>query len=57
MLCMVMHFVMYSKPTQSLYIILFVLIVIPIGFFFKYYTGPAHQWFNEHGAAVLYEIF
>jgi hypothetical protein len=48
---------MHSKPTQSPYIILSVLIVIPIGFFCKYYTGPAHQWFNDHGAAVLYEIF
>ena len=28
-----------------------------MGFFFKYYTGLAHEWFNNYGAAVFYEIF
>ncbi|WP_246163136.1 hypothetical protein [Brasilonema sennae] len=23
------------------------LIVVTMGFFFKYYTGPAHEWFND----------
>ncbi|KAB8334207.1 DUF2809 domain-containing protein [Scytonema tolypothrichoides VB-61278] len=48
---------MLSKPTQSFYIIVCMLIVITMGFFFKYYTGPAHEWFNDYGAAVFYEIF
>ncbi len=48
---------MLSKPTQSFYIIPSLLIVIAMGFFFKYYTGPAHEWFNDYGAAVFYEIF
>jgi hypothetical protein len=48
---------MLSKPTQSLYTILSLLIVIAMGFFFKYYTGPAREWLNDYGAAVFYEIF
>jgi Protein of unknown function (DUF2809) len=48
---------MSSKSTQNSYLIFSLLIVIAVGFVFKYYTGPAHQWFNDYGAAVLYEIF
>ncbi|BAY43441.1 hypothetical protein SAMD00079811_10210 [Scytonema sp. HK-05] len=48
---------MLSKQTQSFYIIPSLLIVIAMGFFFKYYTGFAHKWFNDYGAAVFYEIF
>lgn len=46
-----------SKKTQDLYIIISLLIVTGIGFLFKYYTGFAHKWFNNYGAAVFYEIF
>ena len=28
-----------------------------MGFLFKFYTGSAHEWFNNNGAAVFYEIF
>ncbi|WP_017318819.1 ribosomal maturation YjgA family protein [Mastigocladopsis repens] len=48
---------MLSKPNQSFYIIPSLLIVIAMGFFFKYYTGLAHKWLNDYGAAVFYEIF
>lgn len=34
-----------------------VLIVVAMGFLCKFYTGPFHQWFNNYGAAVFYEIF
>ncbi|WP_035139467.1 ribosomal maturation YjgA family protein [Fischerella sp. PCC 9605] len=46
-----------SKKTQTLYIFISLLIVVAMGFFFKYYSGPAHKWFNDYGAAVFYEIF
>lgn len=46
-----------SKKTQDLYIIISLLIVTGIGFLFKNYTGFAHKWFNNYGAAVFYEIF
>jgi len=32
-------------------------IITPTGFLFKWYPGPAHRWFNNYGAAVMYEIF
>lgn len=48
---------MRSKLTQNFYTISSLLIVIPMGFFFKYYSGSAHQWFNDYAAAVFYEIF
>ena len=38
-------------------IIFSLLFVIPLGFFFKFYSGPAHWWFNNYGAGLLYEVF
>ena len=32
-------------------------IVTPLGFVFKFYSGPGNLWFNNYGAGVLYEIF
>jgi hypothetical protein len=48
---------MVPNVTQSLLIILSLLIVVAMGFIFKFYTGTAHEWFNNYGAAVFYEIF
>ena len=33
------------------------LIVTPLGFIFKFYTGPWSVWFNNYGAGLLNEIF
>ena len=48
---------MRQNRKQTIFIIFELLIVIPMGFLFKYYPGPAHEWFNDYGAAVFYEIF
>ncbi|MBW4427942.1 MAG: DUF2809 domain-containing protein [Nostoc desertorum CM1-VF14] len=48
---------MLQHRNQTIFIILSLLIVIPMGFLLKYYTGHAHQWFNDYGAAIFYEIF
>lgn len=48
---------MLLNPTQRLYTILSLLIVLAMGFIFKFYTGFSYQWFNNHGAAIFYEIF
>ena len=37
--------------------ILSLLVVTPLGFAFKFYSGPGNGWFNNYGAGVLYEIF
>jgi len=39
------------------WIFLALFITTPTGFLFKWYSGPAHRWFNNYGAAVMYEIF
>jgi hypothetical protein len=36
---------------------LVLLLVTPLGFLFKFYSGPGQWWFNDYGAGVLYEIF
>jgi hypothetical protein len=48
---------MPENRKQTIFIILSLLIVVPMGFLFKYYTGLGYKWFNDYGAAVLYEIF
>ncbi len=39
------------------WILLSLCIITPAGFLFKTYSGPVHKWFNDYGAAVMYEIF
>ncbi len=38
-------------------VIFSLLFVTPLGFLFKFYSGPAHWWFNNYGAGLLYEVF
>jgi hypothetical protein len=38
-------------------VVLSLFIIIPLGFAFKFYSGPGHGWFNNYGAGLLYEIF
>ncbi len=42
---------------KQINIIISLLIVIGMGFFFKFYSGVGRQWFNNNGAAIFYEIF
>jgi len=37
--------------------ILWLLLVTPVGFLFKFYPGSGRWWFKNHGAGVLYEVF
>ena len=48
---------MLPNATQNLRIMISLLIVIAMGFLFKFYSGFAHQWFNNYAAAIFYEIF
>ncbi|BAZ54245.1 hypothetical protein NIES4103_69300 (plasmid) [Nostoc sp. NIES-4103] len=48
---------MLQNRNQAILIILSLLIVVVMGFLFKYYSGPAHQWFNNYGSSIFYEIF
>ena len=48
---------MLLNTTQHLRIILSLLIVVAMGFLFKFYPGTGHEWFNNYAAALFYEIF
>ena len=48
---------MFHNRKQTKLIIIYILIVIAMGFFFKYYSGIGHQWLNNYGAAIFYELF
>jgi len=38
-------------------ILLCLAVTVPLGFGFKFYSGPGAGWFNAHGAAIFYEVF
>lgn len=48
---------MTITQNKQINIITSLLIVIGMGFFFKFYNGFGRQWLNNYGAAVFYEIF
>ena len=39
------------------WIFLSLCIITAAGLLFKSYSGPAHKWFNDYGAGLLYEVF
>ena len=45
----------WSSPQTK--VIISLLVVTPLGFAFKFYSGPGHLWFNNYGAGILYKIF
>jgi hypothetical protein len=48
---------MLQHRNQTIFITISIFIVVPMGLLSKFYTGPAHQWFNDYGGDILYEIF
>ena len=42
---------------NKVYAIIFLLIIIPVGFYTKLYSGLGHEWINNKFGGVLYEIF
>jgi len=42
---------------QRLFIILLLIVIVPIGFFTKFYSGPAQDWISNSVGGLLYEIF
>jgi len=39
------------------WLLLSLIIVTPLGFATKFYTGPGELWLNNYGGGILYEIF
>jgi hypothetical protein len=46
---------LFSK--QRLLIILLLIVIVPIGFFTKFYSGPAQDWISNSVGGLFYEIF
>ena len=47
---------MSDSPIRT-YIVLSLLIITPLGFLSKFYSGPFQNWFNNYGVGIAYEIF
>ena len=47
----------FSFFSKRKWVLAALFIIIPVGFLCKFYTGPAHRWFNNYGAGLLYEVF
>lgn len=47
--------IMFVNPLWL--IILSIVILIPMGFGFKFYCGPGAWWLNNYGAGIIYEVF
>ena len=46
-----------QKSLIRKHVFLSLLIITPAGFLFKFYGGPGHDWFNNYGAGLVYEVF
>lgn len=42
---------------QRILTIFALIVIVPIGFFTKFYSGPAQAWVNDSFGGLLYEIF
>ncbi|MBU8893016.1 MAG: DUF2809 domain-containing protein [Bacteroidales bacterium] len=42
---------------NKVYAIIVLLILVPVGFYTKLYSGSGHEWINNKFGGVLYEIF
>jgi hypothetical protein len=34
-----------------------IIVIVPVGFLTKFYTGPAQSWVNDSFGGLLYEVF
>lgn len=42
---------------QRLITVLILIVITPLGFFTKFYSGPVEDWVNDSFGGLLYEIF
>ena len=48
---------MSSAGKQRLTALLLILLIVPVGFYSKAYSGPGQTWINNSFGGFLYEIF
>jgi len=49
--------IQFGRWSQRGWILFSLLVVIPVGFYSKFYTGPAAHWVNNSLGGLFYEIF
>ncbi|MCD4730999.1 MAG: DUF2809 domain-containing protein [Bacteroidales bacterium] len=42
---------------QRLITVLILIVIVPLGFITKFYSGPAEDWINNSVGGLLYEVF
>jgi hypothetical protein len=47
----------FLVSTQGAWTLVSLLVIVPVGFYSKFYTGPAASWVNNSLSGVFYEIF
>jgi hypothetical protein len=48
---------MISKSQLRLFSALIILIITPLGFYTKFYSGPSAHWVHEYAGDILYPLF
>jgi hypothetical protein len=48
---------MSRQPKLSRWILLSILVIVPVGFYSKFYAGPAAGWVNNSLGGVFYTLF
>ncbi len=48
---------MNSIGKQRILAIIILIVLVPVGFYTKFYSGPAQTWINNSFGGFLYEIF
>jgi glycopeptide antibiotics resistance protein len=46
-----------SYISKNKWILLAIILIVPLGFYSKFYDGPAYNWVNNSLGGVLYVIF
>jgi hypothetical protein len=46
-----------SPDARRLWSVISLLVIVPLGFYSKFYSGPAANWVNNSLGGVFYEIF
>lgn len=51
------HYLLMTQPHQLNRTLVSILIIVPVGFYSKFYNGPGENWVNNSLGGVFYVIF
>lgn len=52
-----MSIILSKISTKQKWALILLLLITPLGFYTKYYSGPAADWVNDSLGGIFYEIF